>query len=70
MDKYEIARKASSLPQRFADRIPRPTLCAATRDNVEVTAVIERSGDILTGWPEEGGPGVVRNPRKGSHDRN
>ena len=23
MDKYEIARKASSLPQRFADRIPR-----------------------------------------------
>lgn len=45
-------------------------LCAGTRDNVEVTAVIERSGDILTGWPEEGGPGVVRNPRKGSHDRN
>jgi hypothetical protein len=26
MDKYEIARKASSLPQRFADRIPRHTL--------------------------------------------
>ena len=45
-------------------------LCAGTRDNVEVTAVTERSGDILTGWPEEGGPGVVRNPRKGSHDRN
>ena len=28
-------------------------------------AVVERSGDILTGWPEEGGPGVVRNPKKG-----
>jgi hypothetical protein len=32
---------------------------------VEVSTVVERSGDILTGWPEEGGPGVVRNPRKG-----
>ena len=45
-------------------------LCAGTRDNVDVSAVVERSGDILTGWPEEGGPGVVRSPRKGSHDRN
>lgn len=26
MDRYEIARRASSLPQRFADRIPRDTL--------------------------------------------
>jgi len=26
MDKYEIARKASSLPDRFADRIPPHTL--------------------------------------------
>ena len=26
MDKYEIARRASSLPQRFADRIPRHTM--------------------------------------------
>jgi hypothetical protein len=26
MDKYEIARKASSLPRRFADRIPPHTL--------------------------------------------
>jgi hypothetical protein len=25
MDKYEIARRASSLPHRFADRIPRHT---------------------------------------------
>jgi hypothetical protein len=45
-------------------------LCTGTRDNVEVSAVVERSGDILTGWPEEGSPGVVRNPRKGNHDRN
>ena len=26
MDKYEIARKASSLPESFADRIPPHTL--------------------------------------------
>jgi Bacterial EndoU nuclease len=44
-------------------------LCTGTRDNVDVSAVVERSGNILTGWPEEGSPGVVRNPRKGTHDR-
>jgi hypothetical protein len=26
MDRYEIARRASTLPHRFADRIPRDTL--------------------------------------------
>jgi hypothetical protein len=26
MDRYEIARRASNLPHRFADRIPRDTL--------------------------------------------
>ena len=64
----DVARKPDKPPthQDWNDT----WLCAGTRDNVEVTAVIERSGDILTGWPEEGGPGVVRNPRKGSHDRN
>ncbi len=64
----DVARKPDKPPTRqdWNDT----WLCAGTRDNVEVTAVIERSGDILTGWPEEGGPGVVRNPRKGSHDRN
>ena len=40
-------------------------LCTGTRDAVDVWAVVERSGDILTGWPGEGGPGVVRNPRRG-----
>jgi len=64
----DVARKPDKPPthQDWNDT----WLCAGTRDNVEVTAVIERSGDILTGWPEEGVPGVVRNPRKGSHDRN
>jgi len=40
-------------------------LCTGTRDAVDVWAVVERSGGILTGWPGEGGPGVVRNPRRG-----
>jgi hypothetical protein len=43
-------------------------LCTGTRDGVDVSVVVMRSGEILTSWPKEGGPGVVRNPRKGHHD--
>jgi len=39
-------------------------ICTGTRDDVEVTAIVLRSGEIWTAWPEEGGPGVRRNPRK------
>ena len=39
-------------------------ICAGTRDGVEVTAIVLRSGEIWTAWPEEGGPGVRRNPKK------
>ena len=39
-------------------------ICTGTRDGVEVTAIVLRSGEIWTAWPEEGGPGVRRNPRK------
>jgi Bacterial EndoU nuclease len=39
-------------------------ICAGTRDSVEVTAIVLRSGEIWTAWPEEGGPGVRRNPKK------
>lgn len=41
-------------------------LCAGTREGVEVSVVVEPSGEIWTAWPEEGGPGVVRNPKKGA----
>ena len=41
-------------------------LCSGTRERVEVSVVVLRSGEIWTAWPEEGGPGVVRNPRKGT----
>lgn len=43
-------------------------LCTGTRDDVDVSVVVLRSGEILTSWPEEGSPGVVRNPKKGHHD--
>ncbi len=45
-------------------------LCIGTRDSVEVSVIVLRSGEVWTAWPEEGSPGVVRNPRKGNHDGN
>lgn len=39
-------------------------VCSGTRDRIEVSVVVLRSGEVWTAWPEEGGPGVVRNPRK------
>jgi len=58
----DVARKPDSPPVR-QDRND-TWLCSGTRANVEVSVVVERSGEIVTGWPEEGGPGVVRNPRR------
>ena len=60
----DVARKPDTPPVR-QDRND-TWLCAGTRANVEVSAVVARSGEIVTGWPEEGGPGVVRNPRRGT----
>jgi hypothetical protein len=40
-------------------------ICTGTRDDVEVSVIVLRSGEAWTSWPEEGGPGVVRNPRRG-----
>lgn len=40
-------------------------LCVGTRDDVEISVVVQRDGEIWTAWPEEGSPGVRRNPRKG-----
>ena len=60
----DVARRPDSSPvhQDWNDR----WLCVGTRDGVEVSVVVLRSGEIWTAWPEEGGPGVVRNPPKGS----
>ena len=60
----DVARKPDNPPVR-QDRND-TWLCSGTRANVEVSVVVERSGEIVTGWPEEGGPGVVRNPRRGT----
>lgn len=58
----DVARRPDSPPvhQHWNDR----WVCSGTRDRVEVSVVVLRSGEVWTAWPEEGGPGVVRNPRK------
>lgn len=40
-------------------------ICTGTRDDVEISVIVLRSGEAWTSWPEEDGPGVVRNPRRG-----
>ena len=64
----EVARRPDSTPvhQEWNDR----WVCTGTRDSVEVSVIVVRSGEVWTAWPEEGSPGVVRNPKKGNHDGN
>lgn len=35
------------------------------RDGVAITVVVHPDGKIWAAWPEEGSPGVIRNPREG-----
>jgi hypothetical protein len=58
----DVARRPDSVPvlQHWNNR----WVCSGIRDSVEVTAIVLRSGEIWTAWPEEGGPGVRRNPKK------
>lgn len=58
----DVAQRPDCPPvhQHWNDR----WVCSGTRDRVEVSVVVLRSGEVWTAWPEEGGPGVVRNPRK------
>ena len=58
----DIARRPDSTPvlQHWNDR----WVCSGTRDSVEVSIIVLRSGEVWTAWPEEGSPGVKRNPRK------
>lgn len=60
----DVARRPDRPPvhQHWNDR----WLCIGTRDSVEVSVVVLRGGEVWTAWPEEGSPGVVRNPRKGT----
>lgn len=60
-----VARDPGRLPlrQNWNDT----WLCTGIRDGVDVSVVVHRSGELVTSWLEEGGPGVVRNPSKGHH---
>jgi Bacterial EndoU nuclease len=60
----DAAQRPDSPPvyQHWNDR----WLGAGTRDGVEVSVIVLPSGEVWTAWPEQGGPGVVRNPRRGT----
>jgi hypothetical protein len=60
----DIARRPDRPPVQ-QDRNDR-WICVGTRDSVEVSVIVLPGGDVWTAWPEEGSPGVVRNPRKGT----
>jgi hypothetical protein len=64
----DVARRPDAPPvlQHWNNR----WVCTGTRDSVEVSVIVLRSGEVWTAWPEEGSPGVVRNPRKENHDGN
>jgi hypothetical protein len=59
----DVARRPDAPPvlQHWNNR----WVCTGTRDSVEVSVIVLRSGEVWTAWPEEGSPGVVRNPKKG-----
>jgi Bacterial EndoU nuclease len=58
----DVARRPDAPPehQNFNGR----WLLYGTREDVKVWAIVLRDGEIWSAWPEEGGPGVVRNPKK------
>lgn len=59
----DIAREPD-LPPVYQDWNNR-WLCSGTRDGVEVSVIVLPGGEVWTAWPQEGSPGVIRNPRKG-----
>jgi hypothetical protein len=58
----DVAQRPDAPPeyQQFNDR----WLLYGRREGVKVFAIVLRDGEIWTAWPEEGGPGVVRIPKK------
>lgn len=56
----DVARRPESVHQQWNGRWKG----RGERDGIEVTAIITPDGSIWTAWPEEGGDGVVRNPRE------
>lgn len=58
----DVARRPDSVP--VLQELNKRWFCSGIRESVEVSVIVLRSGAVWTAWPEEGGPGVVRNPRK------
>ena len=58
----DVARRPDAPPeyQHFNGR----WLLYGTREHVKVFVIVLQDGEAWTAWPEEGGPGVVRNPKK------
>lgn len=52
-------------PQTVVDQAPQREsyLVSAEHGGVTVQVAVSRAGEVLTGYPAPGGPGVVRNPR-------
>jgi hypothetical protein len=60
----DVARYPDGVPvqQAWNDRWQ----ARGVRSDVDIVVIVERDGRIWSGWPLEGGPGVVRNPKKGT----
>ncbi len=58
----DVAHRPDQPPihQNWNDR----WLVRGTRDDVEIAVVITSDGQIWSGWPRLGGPGVVKNPQE------
>ncbi len=58
----DVARRPDSPPvhQHWNDR----WVCSGIRDSIEVSVIVLHSGEVWTAWPDEGSPGIKRNPRK------
>ncbi len=60
----DVARNPDRVPvhQAWNDRWQ----ARGARSDVDIVVIVERDGTVWSGWPLEGGPGVVRNPKKGT----
>jgi hypothetical protein len=58
----DVARRPDQTPQR-QERNGR-WLARGMRDDVEIVVVVASDGQIWTGWPRPGSPGVVKNPEE------
>jgi hypothetical protein len=57
-----VSRRPETVHRQWNDRWK----VRGERDQVWVTAIVNPDGAVWTAWPEEGSPGVVRNPERGS----